>query len=123
MIIGIIVQKVKLGVLTSFLGKMIIVGFVSKKFVRVRILVFRIVILSVQQVKLCVIMNLLKLSIVETIVTKFDQRVEESLAAHGNGSDSSGDDGEAKATSSSSPFMKAIMTFATIIGLVVIDFI
>ena len=59
--------------------------------------------------------------------------IEESLTANGN--DSSGDDGEAKATSSSSsPFMawyehttmdivqKTIMTVVTIIGLVAIDF-
>ena len=59
--------------------------------------------------------------------------IEGSLTATGSGS--SGDDGEAPATSSSSPFMawyehttmdvvlKSIMTVATIIGLVAIDFL
>ena len=105
-------------------------GVVTVRSVRVGMSMFPVWIVIVKQVKLCVLM--LIGVITRIIVKQFDQRVEESLAAHGNGIDGSGDDGEAPGTSAS-PFMawyehatmdvviNSIMTVAVIIGLVAID--
>ena len=90
------------------------------KSVRIGMSMFPVRILSVNQVKLCVIINLMTLTgIIVINIELLVQRVKESLAAHGNGSGSGGDDGEAPVD----VVMNSIMTVVVIIGLIAIDFI